>query len=1178
MDYAGSAANDFVFFNIITQILKGNEIMASFKKFFSILLSLCMVLALMPTSAFAAGSSSSVDHIDLGVSMTAELKVGDKTLSSEVKLKTSDASRVQVTAVQNGSAVSFTRTSVSTSTDTDGNPQVRLKGTFPVGTKSNPVVYTVSFTTDVTFVDGSKTYTVPMTFTSTFNYWSSDNVCPGLTREKSKWMNGSVIRGSGMDFVLGSSASKGIVTIAKEVKDKDGNYINPSGQTFTFNVYRYDAGSKSYTKVDAVTVQPTGDGIGIGVVYLDYGTYYIEEASPVSELTVDNENYEYNGTAITYTDAAGTKNINGTKTENFNLSANAVKMSVSVANIYAPGTTSVAVSKEWNDAGNQDGIRPSSVTVRLYADGKPVDGKTATLNADNSWEATFENLPVYKSGTAIAYTVVEDEVTDYTTSVSGNAEDGFVVTNSHTPAKTSVTVTKSWDDAGNQDGIRPASVTAVLYADGVSTDKKVTLSAANQWSARFTDLPVNKAGKKIAYTVKEELEEGSKYTAVVTGSADAGFVITNSYEPAKTDISVSKEWDDADNQDNLRPASVTVRLYADGNPVDGKTATLNAANKWTATFENLPVYKSGTAIVYTVVEDKVAGYTANVTGSAGEGFVVTNSHTPAKTSVDVSKVWKDAQNQDNLRPTSITVKLLANGTETGKTVELNANNKWAATFDNLDKNAAGVEIAYTVEEVSVTGYTSVITGSAAEGYVITNTHAPEKTSVAVSKVWADAQNQDNIRPDAVTVELLANGTETGKTVELNTNNNWAATFNNLDKNAAGVEIAYTVEEVSVTGYTSVITGSAAEGYVITNTHAPEKTSVAVSKVWADAQNQDNIRPDAVTVKLFANGTEVQGKTVELNAGNKWTASFTNLDKYAAGEIIRYTVEEVAIEGYEPVITGDQVNGYVITNGHIPYVTSVTVTKEWIDNQNQDNIRPDSVTVKLYADDEPVEGQELTLSEGNNWTATFSNLPVNKAGKKIEYTVEENAVDGYEATITGTALGGFTVKNTHVPATTEVSVSKVWDDADDQDNIRPDSVTVRLYADGEPVEGQTVTLSEENQWTSVFTELPKFKEGTEIVYTVVEDEVTGYTSEVSGTAEEGYVITNYHKPLPPDENLEPEDPKDPPRKPLPEDQNLIDEDVPYTGDATADALLYDLMILSISALAAILLKKRKSDNE
>ena len=190
-----------------------------------------------------------------------------------------------------------------------------------------------------------------------------------------------------------------------------------------------------------------------------------------------------------------------------------------------------------------------------------------------------------------------------------------------------------------------------------------------------------------------------------------------------------------------------------------------------------------------------------------------------------------------------------------------------------------------------------------------------------------------------------------------------------------------------------------------------------------------------------------------------------------------------------------------------------------------------------------------------------------------YKAEIAVIEGNEDT-----AGGFKITNVHTPATTEVSVSKVWDDADDQDRIRPDSVTVRLYADGEPVEGQTVTLSEENQWTSVFTELPKYKAGTEIVYTVVEDKVTGYTSEVSGTAEEGYVITNYHKPLPPDENLEPEDPKDPPRKPLPEEQNLIDEDVPYTGDATADALLYDLMILSISALAAILLKKRKSDNE
>ncbi|MBQ3282248.1 MAG: Cna B-type domain-containing protein, partial [Atopobiaceae bacterium] len=33
-------------------------------------------------------------------------------------------------------------------------------------------------------------------------------------------------------------------------------------------------------------------------------------------------------------------------------------------------------------------------------------------------------------------------------------------------------------------------------------------------------------------------------------------------------ITVTKEWDDADNQDGIRPESVTVRLLANGEPVE----------------------------------------------------------------------------------------------------------------------------------------------------------------------------------------------------------------------------------------------------------------------------------------------------------------------------------------------------------------------------------------------------------------------------------------------------------------------------------------------------------------------------------------------------------------------------------------------------------------------------------
>ena len=48
---------------------------------------------------------------------------------------------------------------------------------------------------------------------------------------------------------------------------------------------------------------------------------------------------------------------------------------------------------------------------------------------------------------------------------------------------------QNMDDADNQDGMRSDSITVRLYADGVQTDKTEVLSSANEWKAKFTDLP-----------------------------------------------------------------------------------------------------------------------------------------------------------------------------------------------------------------------------------------------------------------------------------------------------------------------------------------------------------------------------------------------------------------------------------------------------------------------------------------------------------------------------------------------------------------------------------------------------------------------------------------------------------------------------------------------------------------
>ena len=135
---------------------------------------------------------------------------------------------------------------------------------------------------------------------------------------------------------------------------------------------------------------------------------------------------------------------------------------------------------------------------------------------------------------------------------------------------------------------------------------------------------------------------------------------------------------------------------------------------------------------------------------------------------------------------------------------------------NLPQSKDGKKITYTVSEEAVNGYTSV-----ADGNNITNTHKVEKTSVSASKVWDDQDNKDSLRPSSVKVQLYANGAPFGASVTLNEANSWKHTWSDLDKNGFGAAIKYEVKEVDVpTGYTSEVTGDAASGFTVTNSHTP----------------------------------------------------------------------------------------------------------------------------------------------------------------------------------------------------------------------------------------------------------------------------------------------------------------------------------------------------------------------
>ena len=486
-------------------------------------------------------------------------------------------------------------------------------------------------------------------------------------------------------------------------------------------------------------------------------------------------------------------------------------------NTYTPAKTQVSVKKVWKDENNQDGKRPTSVTVKLIADGQDT-GKTLELNAANDWTGSFKDLDADKGGTPIQYTVVEVTVAGYTSKVTGDAASGFTITNSYSPETVDVKATKNWDDANNQDGKRPTKITINLLADGKKVDSKEIQAAADgTWTATFEKLAKYKAGKEIKYTVTEEAV--AEYEATITD-----FTITNKYAPKEIDYKVTKVWNDANNQDGKRPESVTVQLYkkvgdADPVAVEGKKLTLTAKEKtddntWVASFTNLPQYEAGKEITYSIKEvDVPAGYESSVTGQ-----VVTNNYTPKTVVLSGTKVWKDNNNQDGKRTTSVKVQILKNDKEVVQEIEVSEATGWKFESKALPKYENGQEIKYTVKEVAVASYETIITSEKDGKYTIINKHTPLKTTVKGKKIWKDEDNKDGIRPSSVTVKLLADGKETGQTATVSETNGWTYEFTGLDRYQEGKEIAYTVEEVNVPdGYTASV-----EGYNITNTHTPEK--------------------------------------------------------------------------------------------------------------------------------------------------------------------------------------------------------------------------------------------------------------------------------------------------------------------------------------------------------------------
>ena len=328
--------------------------------------------------------------------------------------------------------------------------------------------------------------------------------------------------------------------------------------------------------------------------------------------------------------------------------------------------------------------------------------------------------------------------------------DSEVTTNTQIEL-TQVKVNKVWEDNDNQDGKRPQSITVNLLADGKVIDTKViSENSEGKWEYTFTELLKYSSGKEVKYTVTENKVD--KYTTQING-----YTIKNIYNPETIEKTVTKVWDDNNNQDGKR-AEYGVTLKANG-VVYGEEVKLKA-NQLSYTWENLPKYENGEEIVYTVEETTIPnGYSATY---SEDTFIITNKYTPGKVNLKVIKEWQDENDKDGIRPDYVVVKLL-------KTIEnekievsrqrLDENNNWMYIWTGLDEKNEGKDILYSIEEISGEGYTTTYSATNFENtneITITNTHIPVVITGKYDVVLRKVDEKGNV---LIGSKFKVNGTE-----------------------------------------------------------------------------------------------------------------------------------------------------------------------------------------------------------------------------------------------------------------------------------------------------------------------------------------------------------------------------------------------------------------------------------
>ena len=662
-------------------------------------------------------------------------------------------------------------------------------------------------------------------------------------------------------------------------------------------------------------------------------------------------------------------------------------------------TKNITVTKEW-------GATPEKfideVTVVLTGTADNYSKKESIKIAKGENKAAF-TVPTHTlDGKEITYKATEQGEKDGEVLIGKNkftvdySKENTIV-NTYTGLTTDsikLKIIKQWDGEGRV----PVDFEIIDENGNSATGQNITIDKA-PWEAEVTLPKWDKATGNLKTYIVNEVKTTPTFALYPFNKEDDNKIsevdktVTFINMRVMRVLTLEKEW--------IGEAAAQAKFKIEGGGVSKKiTLTKNKDKKWKESVD-LPVYDlEGNPIEYTINEEKIEGYKADL--DTKEFNLVDYCHNPTNASVIfintkmLDKKFTVYKNWDGTPANRVSFGLYDGGNQvdkltlnSDKTLTPSYNEKaWTGTFTKeLPEyklvNGEVKKITYVVKEldendnpvkdnkVILRGRTyNVDSNSAADNNTFNFTNTDITTGeITYTKVWKGAKFDEakfglfvkdgnvlvKARKGSDEIPAVYAGTDgniTFKDVDFAKYSAGDYVVRELDKEGNPVENTATIELNNTTPAGDSVVKKYQVTYddsakTITNT---ELIDITVKKTWAD--NAPQSEQQSVTVGVFYDG--VQKEEVELNSNHSWTGKFENLPYVEGG----YQVKETKINGInvdeslKKLYNINVENGTEIkTSGEVKVKNSfnipkaeegkIKVIKQWTVNPTKE------ITVKLY---------------------------------------------------------------------------------------------------------------------------------------------------------------------------------------------------------------------------------------